>query len=295
MTLPADFLYKHTTDLLFPSFPIQPAPPGSVVRWLNLDGTVVNKGVELLAGITAVESSSFGLSFNANATFIRNRVSGLAAPLPTGALNGQGLSGVTVERIQSGYPINAFFTRQYQGIDPTTGQASYADLGSPTFYVGNPNPTTIAGLSTTIRFQKLSLTANFNGVFGNQIYNNTLNSVLNVGQILTGKNIALSNYESSVKESTTNPLTASSRFLESGNFVKLSNLTLSYALGNFGKVFKGASVYAIGQNLFLITNYSGFDPEINTNKAVNGVPSVGIDYTGYPSARTFTFGVNFSL
>ena len=60
-------------------------------------------------------------------------------------------------------------------------------------------------------------------------------------------------------------------------------------------MFKGASIYAIGQNLLLITNYSGFDPEINTNKAVNGVPSVGIDYTGYPSARTFTFGINFSL
>lgn len=295
VTLTADYFYKNTTGLLFPSFPRQPAPPASVVRWENLDGSVINKGVELIAGVTALDNPRFGLSFTANATFIRNNVSGLAAPIQTGALNGQGLSGVTVERIQNGYPINSFFTRQFQGIDATTGQAAYADLGSPTFYVGNPNPRTLAGLSTTFRFLKLSLTANFNGVFGNQIYNNTLNSVLNVGQILTGKNIALSNYESSIKESTTNPLTASSRFLESGNYVKLSNLTLSYALGDFGKVFKGASIYAIGQNLFVITNYSGFDPEINTNKAVNGVPSVGIDYTGYPSARTFTFGINFSL
>lgn len=295
VTLTADYFYKKTTDLLFPSFPIQPAPPGSVVRWINLDGSVVNKGVELVLGVTAVDNPRFGLSFNANATFIRNEVSGLAAPIPTGTLSGQGLSGVTVERIQSGYPINGFFTRQFQGIDATTGQASYADNGSPTFYSGSPNPRTLAGLSTTFRFQKLSLIANFNGVFGNVIYNNTLNSVLNVGQILTGKNIALSNYESPIKESTTNPLTSSSRFLESGNYVKLTNLTLSYALGDFGKVFKGASIYAIGQNLFVITNYSGFDPEINTNKAFNGVPSAGIDYTGYPSARTFTFGVNFSL
>ncbi len=295
VTLTADYFYKKTTDLLFPSFPIQPAPPGSVVRWINLDGSVVNKGVELVLGVTALDNPRFGLSFNANATFIRNNVSGLAAPIPTGTLSGQGLSGVTVERIQSGYPINGFFTRQYQGIDAATGQASYADNGSPTFYAGNPNPRTLAGLSTTFRFQKLSLIANFNGVFGNMIYNNTLNSVLNVGQILTGKNIALSNYESPIKESTTNPLTASSRFLERGNYVKLTNLTLSYALGDFGKIFKGASIYAIGQNLFVITNYSGFDPEINTNKAFNGVPSAGIDYTGYPSARTFTFGVNFSL
>jgi len=51
--------------------------------------------------------------------------------------------------------------------------------------------------------------------------------------------------------------------------VKLSNLTLSYALGDFGKVFKGASIYAIGQNLFVITNYQGFDPEVNTNEVFN--------------------------
>ena len=294
LTLTADFFYKKTTDLLYPLAPIQPAAPGSVVTWSNLDGTIVNKGVELLAGVTVLDNPRYGLSFNANATFIRNMVSGLTAPIFTGALNGQGLSGVTVERIQSGYPINGFFTQQFQGVDPVTGQAGYADLGAPR-YLGNPNPTTLAGLSTSFRFQKLSLTANFNGVFGNLIYNNTLNSVLNVSQIQGGKNIALINYQDPIKESLSNRLAPSSRFLESGSYVKLTNLTLSYALGNLGKSFKGASIYAIGQNLFVLTKYSGFDPEINTNKSVNGVPSAGIDYTGYPTARTFTFGVNFSL
>lgn len=293
LTLTADYFYKKTTDLLYPLAPIQPAAPGSVVTWSNLDGTIVNKGVELIAGVTAVDTKRFGVSLTANATFIRNNVSGLTAPIFTGALNGQGLTGVTVERIQSGYPINSFFTQQFQGIDET-GQASYADLGAPR-YLGNPNPTTLAGLSTTFRFQKLSLTTNFNGVFGNLIYNNTLNSVLNVSQIQGGKNIALSNYQDPSKEALSNRLAPSSRFLESGNYVKLTNATLSYALGDFGKVFKGASIYAIGQNLFVLTKYSGFDPEINTNKSVNGVPSAGIDYTGYPTARTFTFGINFSL
>ena len=294
VTLTADYFYKRTTDLLYPQAPTQPAAPGSVVKWNNLDGIIVNKGVELLAGVTVLDNPRFGLNFNANATFIRNNVSGLTAPIFTGALSGQGLTGVQVERIQSGYPINGFFTQQFLGIDPATGQAAYADLGAPR-YLGNPNPTTLAGLSTAIRFAKLSLTANFNGVFGNKIYNNTLNSVLNVSQIQGGKNIALSNFQDPIKEALSNRLAPSSRFLESGNYVKLSNLTLSYALGDLGSAFKGASIYAIGQNLFVITNYTGFDPEINTNKAVNGVPSAGIDYTGYPTARTFTFGINFSL
>ena len=295
VTLTADYFYKRTTDLLYPTAPAQPAAPGSVVRWRNLtDAVIVNKGVELIAGVTAIDNQKFGLTFNANATFIRNNVSGLSAPIFTGALSGQGLSGVTVERLQSGYPINSFFTQQFLGIDPTTGQASYADLGAPR-YLGSPNPRTLLGFSTTLRYAKLSLTANFNGVFGNLIYNNTLNSVLNVSQIQSGKNIALLNYQDPIKESLSNRLAPSSRFLESGNYVKLSNATLSYAIGDIGKVFKGASIFAIGQNLFVITNYSGFDPEINTNKSVNGVPSLGIDYTGYPTARTFTFGVNLSL
>ena len=70
---------------------------------------------------------------------------------------------------------------------------------------------------------------------------------------------------------------------------------MSYAFGDLGTVFKGANLYVTGQNLFIITKYTGFDPEINTNKAQNSVPSAGIDYTGYPSARTLTVGVNFAL
>ena len=293
VTLTADYFYKKTTDLLYPTAPIQPAAPGGPITWQNLQGAVINKGVELIAGVTAVETPRFGVSFTGNATFIKNMVQDLPGVIQTGALSGQGLSGVTVEVIQSGLPINAFFTQEFKGID-ANGQSIYTDGGVPR-YLGNPNPTALAGLSTTLRFQKLSLTANLNGVFGNVIYNNTFNSVLNVSQIQSGKNIALANYQAATKESLSNRLAPSSRFLESGNYVKLTNVTLSYALGNLGKTFKGASIYAIGQNLFVITKYSGFDPEVNTNKTVGGVPSAGIDYTGYPTARTFTFGVNFSL
>jgi iron complex outermembrane receptor protein len=75
----------------------------------------------------------------------------------------------------------------------------------------------------------------------------------------------------------------------------MSNATLSYALGNVGKSFKNASVFVTGQNLFVITKFSGFDPEVNVDKNANFVPSVGFEYQPYPTARTFTLGVNFSL
>ena len=83
--------------------------------------------------------------------------------------------------------------------------------------------------------------------------------------------------------------------MEKGNYLKAANTTLSYKFGGIGNEISGITLYVTAQNLFLITKYSGFDPEVNTDKQVNGIPSVGIDYIGYPSARTFLFGVNVSF
>ncbi|GAB3241825.1 TonB-dependent receptor [Hymenobacter seoulensis] len=293
LTFTADYFYKTTTDLLFPTTPGEPRPSNAAIRWENLDGKIINKGVELSLGTTLVSNEKTEVGFNANATFIRNEVSDLVgAAIPTGAINGQGLSGALSQSIRNGYPINAFFLPQYNGL---TEQGLSNEFG-PIGYAGSPNPRTLLGLSANARYGKLSLVANMTGVFGQYIYNNTLNAVGNVGQIGAGKNIALSTFENPIKEATGNPSAASTRYLEKGDYLKMSNLTLSYALGNMGSFVKGARVYVTGQNLFVLTGYDGFDPEINTVKrGANQVPSVGIDYLPYPSARTFTFGVNFSL
>jgi len=293
ITATVDYFYKTTTDLLFPRGAAQPAAPNAAITWVNLKGaSVVNKGVEVALGTSILNTDKVGLGINANATFIRNRV--YDAPIiPTGAINGQGLSGVQGEVIQSGYPLNTFYLKEFLGFDDK-GLSRYSNNGNPVL-VGDPNPKTLLGLSANARYGKLALVANMTGVFGQLIYNNTLNALGSVGAIVGGKNIALSTFENPTKESTGNPLSASTRYLEKGNYLKMSNVTLSYAIGNLGKTFKGASVYATGQNLFVITKYTGADPEINTSKPVNSVPSAGIDYVGYPSARTFTFGVNLSL
>ncbi|WP_198424826.1 SusC/RagA family TonB-linked outer membrane protein [Spirosoma endbachense] len=295
ITATVDYFNKTTTDLLFPSPPIQPAPPGSVIRWINLDGRIQNKGLEVAIDGAIVKKDNFSWDLSANATFITNSVSGLTAPILTGALNGPGLSGVSVEVIQNGLPINAFYTRRYLGMNESTGLATYEDAGNTFFYVGNPNPKTLLGLNTTLRYKKFSLIANMNGAFGQDIYNNTNNAVISVGLINGGRNIALSLFREPTKESIANPVTPSSRYIEKGDYLKMTNATLSYTIGNIARVIRGASVYVTGQNLFVITKYTGFDPEVNVNKAINSVPSVGIDYAAYPPARTITFGVNFSL
>ena len=158
-----------------------------------------------------------------------------------------------------------------------------------------PNPKTLLGITTSLNYKKLTFTANMNGAFGHKIYNNTLNNVINVGSINRGRNIAVSVFQDPVKESFANPVTASSRFIEKGNYLKLANATIAYGLGTVGRTFRNANIFITGQNLFVITDFSGFDPEVNVDKNVNSVPSVGIEYTPYPSARTITLGLNFSL
>jgi iron complex outermembrane receptor protein len=290
-----DYFNKRTTDLLFPTESLQPATGGNVVTWKNIDGTIDNKGFEVAVNASVVNRQDFSWDFGVNATFIKNVVSGLSAPINTGGLHGQGISGTTVQQIRNGLPINAFYTREYLGMDKASGFAQYRDDGDLYYYVGNPNPRKLLGISTTLRFMKFSLNANLNGAFDYVIYNNTLNNVINVGSINNGKNIATSVFRDPIKESFANPVRASSRFIESGNYLKMTNATLSYNFGNLGRYFKGAMVYVTGQNLFVLTDFSGFDPEVNVDKNLNGVPSVAIEYIPYPSARTITFGINFSL
>lgn len=295
VNITVDYYNKKTTDLLFPLVGDPNGPGGGAVKWDNLDGFVENSGVELSVNANIINQSKLSWDFGVNVAFNTNKVSDLAAPIFTGELNGQGVSGTLVQTIQNGLPINAFYTRKFLGMDKTTGLATYEDDGNTFYYVGNPNPKTVLGLSTTVRYDKLSLTINMNGAFGQSIYNNTLNNTINVGNINGGRNIALSVFNDPVKESFANPVTASSRFIEKGNYIKMANATLNYALGNVAKVFKGANIYITGQNLFVITDFSGFDPEVNVNKGANFVPSVGFEYQPYPSARTITAGINFSL
>lgn len=295
INITVDYFDKKTTDLLFPAIADPNGPISSTVKWVNLNGFVENKGVEATVNATIVNKKDFGWDLGVNASFIKNNVDQLDAPIFTGQLNGQGITGTLVQTLQNGLPINAFWTRKFLGMDKGTGLATYQDDGNVFYYVGNPNPKTLLGISTSLRYKKFNLTVNMNGAMGQDIYNNTLNNVINVGSINGGRNIATSVFKDPVKESFANPVTASSRFIEKGNYLKMSNATLNYSLGNVGKIFKGANIYVTGQNLFVITKFTGFDPEVNVPNGVNNVPSLGIEYQPYPSARTITFGLNFSL
>jgi TonB-linked SusC/RagA family outer membrane protein len=289
-----DYFNKTTTDLLFPQIPLVPANAGVTVTWVNLPGKITNKGVELSLNANVIQKEDISWSIGGNATFIKNEVQDIVGVIKTGSLSGQGLSGVTLEVIQNGLPLFAMVTREFTGLDPS-GFSTYTDEGFSYYYVGNPNPNVILGLSTSFSYKKFSVTANFNGSLGQDIYNNTANSVLPIANLGTGRNVASELLDNPIQESLANPIAASSRYIEKGDYLKLANATLNYNVGNIGKSIKGLNLFLNGQNLFVITKYTGFDPEVNVDKNINGVPSAGIEYVSYPTARTFNFGVNFSL
>jgi iron complex outermembrane receptor protein len=83
--------------------------------------------------------------------------------------------------------------------------------------------------------------------------------------------------------------------LEKGNYFKLRNATVRYSFGNAGKYLKGITAFVSGSNLFVITKFTGFDPEVNIDKSQNNYPSRSIEYIPYPTPRTVVFGFNFSL
>ena len=294
-----DYFSKKTTDPIV-EFPIsQPTAGGTSFK--NMDGiqaqkaTISNKGLEVSVGAAIIEKKDLVWNVSANITFVKNKFESSAlSAIPffknTGALHGQGSSGAYAEVIANGQPIDVFYLQEFKGFDKTTGIAIY---GPGPVFAGDPNPNTFLGFSTDVTWKKWNLGLNFHGNFGNLIFNNTAMSVLNISNIVGGRNIASGLVGNG--ENTANPITPSDRFLEKGDFVKLGNATLNYKLGNLGKFIRNANVYVSGSNLFVISKYKGFDPEVNVDKSLNGIPSLGVDYIGYPSARTIIFGLNFSL
>jgi iron complex outermembrane receptor protein len=285
-----EFYEKHTKDLLFQVVSAQPAPTPFV--WKNLDTDIQNRGVELGLNAQVIDGGDFTWEVLYNMAYNKNLVKNLVGVYDTGEINGQGLSGAFAQRIAEGQPLFAWFLRQFGGYD-SNGNSVYPEGDFQQFIGKSPLPTVTAGLTNNFKYKGFDLSFFFNGVFGSYLYSNTANAFFTAGAFANGRNVV-----KSVIGNGEGPLNApdvSTRFLEKGDFVRLQNLTLGYKIKTGSKNISNLRVFVTGQNLLTFTNYSGQDPEVNTNKSLNGIPSAGIDYTAYPRARTWTVGANISF
>ena len=304
-----DVYRKTTKDLLFNITPAQPSP--LPFNFANLDGSEVqNQGIEFALNYDLVDTEDWNWNAGFNVAYNQNEITSLAGGFDAGAINGQGLTGAFAQKLEEGQPLFAFFLREFEGFDPATGQPIQEDVQK--FVDKSALPDLTGGFSMSASYKNWSASTFLSGQFGHYVYNNTRNAFFTAGSFGSGRNLTTDvvGSPSSIStpgqfailgngEATNAAAEVSTRFLEKGDFVRLENVSISYDWPlKDDAFFKSLTLSANGQNLFLITDYTGLDPEVNSRAAsgdaniLNGLPTAGIDFGAYPRAKTYTLGVS---
>ncbi|WP_077413147.1 SusC/RagA family TonB-linked outer membrane protein [Chryseobacterium sp. JV274] len=291
--------YNKTTKnpiLFIPSTPLSPTD----FVWLNADGKIVNKGFEFSLGSEIIKNENFTWNLDINGATVNNVVKDLpVSGINSGEVSGPGLSGVTANIYRNGYEAGSFYMYNYLGID-ANGKYIYEDLNGDGKIDPNDRkifegaiPNFTFGINSYMKYKKFDFAFSFIGQTGGYLVNNTALD-LNINNLASDRNVLKKYYDSGA--SFANQPQLSSLYLEKSDFIRLSNVRLGYTFDmNQLKFLKSINLYVSAQNLFTITNYSGYDPLVDTNKQVQGNQSLGIDYTTYPSAKTFILGATIKF
>lgn len=301
-----DYFNKETSKILMKVVPADPIKPATTY-WTNVeDMTITNKGLEIALDYKHKFENGLSVGIGGNMSFIDNKIKNLPYTiLTTGTASGSGLSSAAINGYMSGQPIGTFYLKEFIGIDETTGLSKYRDTNndgivndSDRIIAGTALPDKLYNFYGNLGYKGFDLSFNFNGVSGNKIYDNTANSNFYRAKLVKSVNTTAAATEYP-KESNTNPASVSTRYLKDGAYLRLNNLSLGYnfdmnaiGLSNWVKTMRFSIT---GQNLFVITKYDGYDPEVNTDRSSDGISSYGIDYLSYPKARTILLGLNVSL
>ena len=286
-----DYYVKKTTDLLL-RIPV-PSPTAVSTQLANV-GSVENKGVEIELTGKIIDKNTFKWESNFNISFNRNKVLSLSNEQFSGTnilmapLQGTVSLGKYAQLIVPGQPLGTFWGPRFLGIkDGKEVLATGADT-----IIGCAQPKFIFGLVNTFRYKQWTLNFLFRGSVGNDVFNLTAANMSYLSN-LPGKNVLASALKSGLNRDA--PKTYSSRWIEDGSFVRLENLNLSYNIQVKNTFISSANVFVSGQNLLLFTKYSGVDPEVNAEVSRTGTAPLGIDYLGYPRARSFSIGFNMNF
>ena len=292
-----DAYTRDTEDL----FVFAPVPEGTTFT-NEIDqnaGTLNTKGLEI--GLNAQifdaqgDPKKFDWNLNYNITFIEQEITELAGGVD---INTGGIAGGTggfIQRLTEGEAPNAFFVyNQVYDADGNPIEGAYADLNGDNqiteedrYLYRDPNPDILMGLQSTMRYNNWDLAMNMRVSLGNYNYNNFNSSNAQLNRVSFNEGV-LNNLPISVLDTNfqvTENVQLSDYFIEDASFFRMDNIQLGYTFTNINK--KNASLRLSGtvQNAFVISDYSGLDPEIFG----------GIDNTIYPRARTFLFGLNFNF
>ena len=300
-----DYFNNRTTDLLlYVSIP-QSTGFGTL---LQNTGSLTNKGLEFSADVKAVRSGDFSLDFNGNVSVLRNKIEDLGDSAPFFAGSTSGHLGVNGSWVEAGNPIGIWRGYKFLGVQDN-GSPLYEDrtgdgqiTAEDYTIIGDPNPDFTWGLSSTLKYKGFDLSVFLLGVHGNDVRNLQQSEIGDGAQKINQISNILTDSWTAQNPDAPRPAVDAKRdfasyrrssfFIEDGSFIRLQNVSLGYNLP-VPKFISSARIYVSAQNLFLITDYTGFDPEVNNQGQDN--LNRGDDYDAYPRSRSFTFGVNLGL
>lgn len=323
-----DTYTKRTRDLLLDvEFPYT---SGFKNGFMNV-GKISNRGVELMIRSTNIVTKDFSWTTEFNIARNKNKVVALGPDKDFEYTFRPGLGTHPYSWLKVGQPVGAFYGYIMDGIyrtreqieagnepNASLGQKIYRDINGDGVItiedqttIGDPNPDFFGGLNNTFTYKNFTLNVFLQGTYGNDILSggDFLYATVDprfVNQYKRVKNFwSLDNPNAEYPKLYSNDeYQPSTYMIYNGSHLKIKSVSLYYNLPvkkwKRNKVISEFQCYITGTNLFTFTSYKGYDPEVNTGteggyKVYSANVLRGMDFTAYPSARTFTFGIKLTL
>lgn len=305
-----DYYQRNTKDLLLAVD--VPSTTGYTSKYNNV-GKMYNKGIEITLNSTNISTRDLRWTTSLNVSYNKNKITYLAGQL----------LGSDVNKAKEGEPLGVFYTREYAGVDPETGDALYykntlvdgkLDRSTTNDYnkasdavVGSPLPKYIFGFDNAVYYKGFELDILFQGVSGNKIYNGGGQYMSAEGSTgFDNQTTDQLGYWNKKGDKTMIPeprlfypngADPSSRYLSDGSYIRLKELSLAYTIPKavFGKLkVDRLRLYVRAQNLLTITKYKGWDPEVNADYQASNI-NLGQDFYSAPQFKTYVIGLNIGL
>ena len=291
-----DYYYRDTRDLL--AEVSVPAGANFRNRILTNVGEIENQGLEAIFNFNLLRNQDWKVDLGFNVAYNENRITALTQFETDSAIGNEvgGIAGAVGNNIQIhtvGFPTFSFYVQEQVYDDngnPVEGE--YEDLNGDgvinpddRYRFENPNPDYIIGINGSARYKNWNLSFVLRGNLGQYVYNNvrsdkgTYQSVYNSVPYLTNM------HSDVLRSGFTGPQYFSDYYLENASFLRMDNLVLGYSLPTLSNGRMTAQLSLIAQNLFILTDYSGLDPEV----------AGGIDNNFYPVPRTYSLGINLGF
>lgn len=288
---------RTTDDLLFDA----PVADGSnfTNNIVQNIGSLETRGLEFSIDASVINNDNVNWNLNFNATFLDREITQLAfgQDVTTGGIGGGTGNFIQIQR--EGEAPNSFYVfKQLYDANGSPIEGAYADLNGDNIindedrYVKeNPYPNTTLGFQSNLNYKNFDFSFNLRASLGGYIYNNVNSS--RAQYELLQDNAVLGNIPTSVLQTNfqrTSDVIISDLYIENASFLRMDNITLGYTFKDISNVLKSLRIWAGVQNAFIITDYSGLDPEVSLS---GGSP--GVDNTIFPRQRNFLVGANFKF